>query len=211
MYFLALAVDYDGTIAENGHVTPDTLNAFSRLRQSGRKLLLMAGREVVDLQHACRNLEVFDLIVAENGALLYHPLIGQEVYLAPPPPQLRNKLSEFGVSPISVGRSIIATWQPHEHAVMRAIQETGLEMQITFNKGAVMVLPTNINKASGLRLALRDLDISPLNVVAVGDAENDHAFLAACGCSAAVANTVPSVKREVDIELPRNTAPASRI
>jgi hydroxymethylpyrimidine pyrophosphatase-like HAD family hydrolase/energy-coupling factor transporter ATP-binding protein EcfA2 len=205
VYFLALAVDYDGTIAENGHVTPETLDALSRLRQSGRKLLLVTGREIVDLQHACRNLEVFDLIVAENGALLYDPLTGQEVSLAPPPPQpLLNKLSELGVSPISVGRSIIATWQPHEQAVMQAIRETGLEMQITFNKGAVMVLPANVNKASGLRQALRDLDISPVNVVAIGDAENDHAFLSACGCSAAVANAVPSVKREVDIELPRD-------
>ena len=84
---------------------------------------------------------------------------------------------------------------------MRAIQELGLELQISFNKGAVMVLPTNINKASGLLHALRHLDISPLNIVAAGDAENDHAFLAACGCSAAVANAVPSLKLEVDIQL----------
>ncbi|TCR76701.1 HAD-IIB family hydrolase [Rhizobium sp. BK376] len=205
MYFLALAVDYDGTIAENGHVTQETLEALSRVRQSGRKLLLVTGREIVDLQHACRNLDVFDVIVAENGALLFHPSTGQEVSLAPPPQQqFLNRLSELGVLPISVGRSIVATWQPNEHLVMQAIRETGLEMQITFNKGAVMVLPANVNKASGLRQALRDLDISPLNVVAIGDAENDHAFLATCGCSAAVANAVPSLKREVDIELARD-------
>ncbi|WP_284215344.1 MULTISPECIES: HAD-IIB family hydrolase, partial [Alphaproteobacteria] len=205
MYFLALAVDYDGTIAESGHVAPETFEALSRLRDSGRKLLLVTGREIVDLQHACSNLEVFDLVVAENGAVLYDPSTRNEVALAPPPPTaLLNKLAEYNVTPISVGRSIIATWHPHEQAVMRAIQELGLELQISFNKGAVMVLPTSFNKASGLLHALKHLDISRLNIVAVGDAENDHAFLAACGCSAAVANAVPSLKLEVDIQLQKD-------
>lgn len=205
MYFLALAVDYDGTIAENGHVAPETVEALSRLRGSGRKLLLVTGREVSDLRHACRDLDVFDLIVAENGAVLYHPQDQSETALAPPPPPaLLSRLSELNVVPISAGRSIIATWHPHEEAVMKAIQELGLEMQIIFNKGAVMVLPATVNKASGLRHALKQLDISPLNVVAAGDAENDHAFLAACGCSAAVANAVPSLKQEADIRLSKD-------
>ena len=117
MYFLALAVDYDGTIAENGHVAPETSDALSRLRDSGRKLLLVTGREFVDLQHACNDLALFDFIVAENGAVLYDPNTRSEVALAPPPPTaLLNKLAEYNVSPISVGRSIIATWHPHEQA-----------------------------------------------------------------------------------------------
>ncbi len=64
-----------------------------------------------------------------------------------------------------------------------------------------MVLPANVNKASGLHAALGELDISPLNVVAVGDAENDHAFLRACGCAAAVANALPAVRETADIKL----------
>src|SRR5213075_1974112 len=77
----------------------------------------------------------------------------------------------------------------------------GLELQIIFNKGAVMVLPAGINKAAGMAAALADLGLSAANVVGVGDAENDHAFLQACGCSAAVANALPTVKEECDIVL----------
>jgi hydroxymethylpyrimidine pyrophosphatase-like HAD family hydrolase len=51
-------------------------------------------------------------------------------------------------------------------------------MQVIFNKGAVMILPTGINKATGLAAALSDLKLSPHNVVGIGDAENDHAFSA---------------------------------
>jgi hypothetical protein len=64
-----------------------------------------------------------------------------------------------------------------------------------------MVLPPGINKATGLLAALRELDLSPHNVVAVGDAENDHAFLRACGCAAAVANALPAIKEAADVQL----------
>ena len=66
-----------------------------------------------------------------------------------------------------------------------------------------MVLPTGVNKAAGLLAALRELGLSAHNVVAVGDAQNDHAFLRACGCAAAVANALPTVKANADIKLAR--------
>ena len=56
-----------------------------------------------------------------------------------------------------------------------------------------------VNKASGLAAALETLELSALNVVAAGDAENDHAFLTACGCSVAVSNAIESIKAEADI------------
>ena len=107
------------------------------------------------------------------------------------------------VEPLTVGRSIVATWEPNETTVLEAIRELGLDLQIIFNKGAVMVLPSGMNKAAGLAAALRELELSPHNVVGVGDAENDHAFLRACGCAAAVANALPTVKETADISLAR--------
>src|SRR5207302_6436284 len=101
--------------------------------------------------------------------------------------------------PVSVGRVIVATWQPHEHAVLEAIHELGLELQVIFNKGAVMVLPAGVNKATGLAAALEEMGLSPHNAVGVGDAENDHAFLGLCECSAVVANALPSLKERADL------------
>jgi len=92
------------------------------------------------------------------------------------------------------GRVIIATWSPHETTVLATIRDLGLELQVIFNKGAVMVLPSGVNKATGLAAALTTLGIPAENVVAVGDAENDHALLAAVGLGVAVANAIPSLK-----------------
>jgi hydroxymethylpyrimidine pyrophosphatase-like HAD family hydrolase len=200
MRYLALAADYDGTLAHDGRVDEPTLAALRRLRESGRKLLLVTGRELDDLQETFAHPELFDLIVAENGALLYDPAAKEVKALAPPPPpEFIEELHRRGVAPMSVGHSIVATWEPHEAVVLKTIHDLGLELQVIFNKGAVMVLPSGVNKASGLSVALKTLGLSPHNTVGVGDAENDHAFLALCECAVAVANALPALAERADL------------
>jgi HAD superfamily hydrolase (TIGR01484 family) len=199
MQFLALATDYDGTLAHHGRVDDRTLAALRDLRAAGRKLLMVTGREIPDLQHVFPPIDLFDRIVAENGGLIYRPHTQQECALAPPPPvQFVQELAARGVPRISVGRTIVATWEPHEKTVLDVIHDLGLELQVIFNKGAVMVLPSGVNKATGLAAALAELRLSPEDVVGVGDAENDHAFLQLCGRSVAVANALLSVKEDAD-------------
>ena len=199
MKYVALATDYDGTIAKDGRVSDSTLQSLQRFRQSGRKLILITGRVLNDLESIFSHLNLFDRVVAENGALLYDPNTRETKLLAPPPKQtLVEALTRRGVQPLGVGQAIIATWQPHETEVLQAIRELGLELQVIFNKGAVMVLPSGINKRSGLSAALGALGISRHNVVGVGDAENDHAFLEFCECAVAVSNAHPAVKDTAD-------------
>jgi hydroxymethylpyrimidine pyrophosphatase-like HAD family hydrolase len=195
MHYVALATDYDGTIAHDGAVDDATIAALERLRAGARRLVLVTGRELPDLRRALPRLDLFDLVVAENGALLYRPETREERPLVEPPdPRFVARLRELGVDPLSVGCSIVATWEPNETKVLEAIRELGLELKITFNKGAVMVLPAGVTKASGLEAALDALDLSPLNCVAIGDAENDMAFLDVAGLSVAVANAIPALQ-----------------
>ena len=195
-----MQLDYDGTLAHHGTVDPATIAALERLNSSGRRRLLVTGRELPDLMRVFDRLDLFDVVVAENGALIYVPETQEErPVAAPPPPELVQALRERRVEPLSVGRSLIATWHPNETAVLKCIRDLGLEWQIIFNKGAVMVLPPGVNKATGLAAALEALALSPLNVVAVGDAENDHAFLTASGCGVAVANALDALKETADL------------
>jgi HAD superfamily hydrolase (TIGR01484 family) len=199
MRYLALACDYDGTLATDGRVDARTLRALERARASGRRLLLVTGRQLDDLQSVFSRLDLFDRVVAENGALLYRPSTREETMLAEPPPEaFIAALRERGIDSLSVGRVIVATWQPHETAVLAAIRDLGLEWQVIFNKGAVMALPSGVNKATGLAAALEELGLSARNTVGIGDAENDQAFLSACGCAVAVANALPMLKERAD-------------
>jgi hydroxymethylpyrimidine pyrophosphatase-like HAD family hydrolase len=200
MRYLALCCDYDGTLATQGRVTPDTVRALERLKASGRRVLLVTGRELDDLATVAPPLTLFDFVVAENGALLLEPGTGAQTLLgARPPGSFVAALRERGVGPISVGRVIVATWEPHAEAVREVLHEQGLNHQVVLNKGAVMVLPPGVDKGTGLAAALGRLGLSPHNTVGVGDAENDLPLLAACECGVAVANALPTLKSHADL------------
>jgi len=200
MRFLALATDYDGTLAHDGKTPPFVIEALNRLRSSGRRVILVTGRELPDLQRLLPALGIFDLVVAENGALLYFPQERREMALAEPPPaEFIQDLRDRGISPLSVGTAIVASWETEAARIIESIQAYGLELQLIFNKGALMVLPSGTNKASGLAAALSHLGLSRHNVAGIGDAENDHAFLRFCECSVAVANALPALRQRADL------------
>jgi HAD superfamily hydrolase (TIGR01484 family) len=200
MRYLALACDYDGTLAHDGRVDPETIAALNRTTISGRQLVLVTGRELFDILGIFPEIPIFQRVVAENGAILYRPATGEELPLGPAPPEkFVAELIRRGVAPISVGKTIVATREPHQNTVLEIIHDLGLELQVIFNKGAVMVLPSGVNKATGLNAAIKELGLNLESVVGVGDAENDHAFLEVCGCSVAVSNALPAIKERVDI------------
>jgi hydroxymethylpyrimidine pyrophosphatase-like HAD family hydrolase len=204
--FVALATDYDGTLAEDGAVSAATLAALKRFKAQQGTLILVTGRVLPELQTVFPALDVFDLVVVENGALLYWPKSGEiRPLAAAPPPEFVEKLGRLGVAPISAGHCIVATWEPHDAAVLHAIKELGLDLSIIFNKGAVMILPTGVDKASGLKAAFAALNVAASETIAFGDAENDLPFLKLCGFSVAVGNALDSVKQAADwtTEAPR--------
>ncbi|MGQ0811376.1 MAG: HAD-IIB family hydrolase [Nitrospiraceae bacterium] len=199
MHFVAVAADYDGTLAQDGRVADRTAAALERLLASGRKLILVTGRELDDLLAIFPHITLCERVIAENGALLYRPSTGETKHLGlTPPPMFVAMLRARGVHPLSVGRSIVATIHPHETTVLETIRDVGLELQVIFNKGSVMVLPAGVNKATGLMAALDEMGISPHNVAAIGDGENDHALLRVAEYSVAVANAVPMLKEFAD-------------
>src|SRR5437868_220606 len=123
MRFHALATDYDGTLAHNGSVDGATIAALERLRASGRRIIMVTGREVADLSSVFQRLDLFDVIVAENGALLYFPKERREILLAEPPPeQFVAALRDRRISPLSVGRVVVASWEPQSAKILETIQ-----------------------------------------------------------------------------------------
>src|SRR5215469_18887731 len=124
MRYFVLATDYDGTLAEHGAVHPETLKAMKKLRETGRHIFLVTGRDLPDLISTFPEYETFEQIVAENGALLYEPRTKTETLLAQAPPQqFVNALREKGVHPLSVARVLVATSESQKDKVLDAIRE----------------------------------------------------------------------------------------
>ncbi len=198
MRYLALASDYDETLARHGILADTTARALARFRASGRKAILVTGREVCDLRAVCQRLDLFDLIIGENGAVLVNPLELSRIepLAKAPPPLLAEELRKAGVAPLSCGTVIVATLSDQLGVVRSTISRLKLDLQIILNKGSLMILPSGVNKATGIRHALRVLNIPSERTWAIGDAENDIDFIQSVGYPAAVANALPSVKEK---------------
>jgi hydroxymethylpyrimidine pyrophosphatase-like HAD family hydrolase len=202
MRFKALAVDYDGTLAHDGRVDESTVGALDRARKRGLRNLLVTGRELTSLLNTFERADLFERVVAENGAVLYDPSTSaMDVLAGAPPPAFLTALEQAGV-PFSVGHSIVATVLPYDESMRKIIRSLGLEWHVILNKRAVMALPSVVTKATGLSTALTTLRVSADETVAVGDAENDLPFMQACGLAVAVDNALPVVKDNADVVMP---------
>jgi HAD superfamily hydrolase (TIGR01484 family) len=195
LHYLALAADGDGTLTVGGRMAKRTVQALECVRASGRSLILVTGesrRELAKFPH----LDLFDPVVAENGATLYRPSTGAEKLLCDlPPSRLRRALRRAGVKPLKAGRVVLSTKSSQERRIRATLQHLGLDYQLIRNRHDLLLLPPGIDKATGLAAALKALNLPAHRVVAVGDADNDKALLDFCGVGVAVANAVPLVKQ----------------
>lgn len=192
---VAIASDFDGTIGSDEGAPTSTLAALARFKATGRKLILVTGRPLGELKRVLPEVGLFDIAVIENGGVLYFPQSDTIRALAPGPSQaFAARLRERGVKELAVGTTIVATHADHHQTIAETIRDMSLDLEIILNTDALMVLPTGVHKAYGLAAALAELAISPSNVAAIGDAENDVVFLKYCGYAVAVANALPEVK-----------------
>ena len=198
-YFRAVALDFDGTLAD-GQVAPATLAALTEARARGVRVILVTGRIMSELRAVFPEVdEHIDAVVAENGALLVtHG--GVRLLAAPIGRAVSAALTGRGVAHRS-GQVLIAGAAADEPAALEVVRELGLDCQLVRNRGELMILPAGVTKGTGLLEALGELGLSPHNTIGVGDAENDHSLLDACEVGVAVANAVDALRAHADMML----------
>ncbi|HET8576419.1 MAG TPA: HAD hydrolase family protein [Methylomirabilota bacterium] len=202
MIFKALACDFDGTLASEDRIGPEALEALGHAREAGLRLILVTGRTFFELTRVCERLDLFDAVVAENGAVLYYPAAAMIRDQGPPPTKrLLAELDRRGIS-YQVGRVIIATRRAEEAGVRGALRLAGVDRDLVYNRAALMLLPPSVSKGTGIRQALRFLSISHHDMLAFGDAENDLDLFQAGGWTACPANAVAELKERADWTFP---------
>jgi hydroxymethylpyrimidine pyrophosphatase-like HAD family hydrolase len=196
-----LACDFDGTGATNGRLAPEVASALAAARARGYATLLVTGRVVEDLRIAEVDFTSFDAVVAENGAVLWWPTLGRELKLGTPPSEaFLADLRARGVSFVA-GAIVVGTWDHCLREVVDTIRKHGMASQIAFNRAALMVLPSGIDKAVGVRHALAELGRSERNMIAFGDAENDRPLFELAEIGVAARGAVPGLAAIADDQL----------
>lgn len=206
MKLSAVALDYDGTIARDGNVEPLVLEAVKEAQGRGIVVILVTGRILTDLRRVLPEYELFDAVVAENGAVLSFPKMPKRSLTHPPSQLLLDELSARKVQ-VGFGDCIIEADAVTAPEILEAIRKLGLPLVLQFNRSRVMILPQGVNKATGLREALNTLRLSLHNCIGIGDAENDYVMLDACEVGIAVGWGSKSLRRIAD-EVLEGTGPS---
>lgn len=199
MRYVVLATGFDGTLARDGHCDARSLSTLRALAASGRKLILVTSRQLREVLEAFPEAVLFDYLVAENGAVVHRPAARESEILAPAPSELLvRELRRREVAPVSVGSVTVTTNGEHRDALVDLIERLRLDCYVLDNGATVAVVPTGVNKATGVERVLEDLGLSAHNLVAVGDAENDMALFEIAEHGVAVANASSPLKHVAD-------------
>lgn len=203
MRLRVIALDYDGTIAEDGVLHPDIRDAVALARNSGLFVVIVTGRILRELRRVAGDLSFVDGVVAENGAVILLSNGHRRLLGYPPLPILINELSNREIEFV-VGRCLIDMDAEHAHTVLSIIREHCLPLMLSFNRSRMMVLPQSINKSSGLNQVLDILGTSIHNAIGIGDAENDYELLRSCEYGIAVEWAPDFLKKDADFILRGN-------
>ena len=201
MRYVVLAAGFDGTLAREGRCDERCVDALRELSATGRKLILVTGRELRPLLEIFPEARIFDYIVAENGAVLHRTATRQSEILGQAPPEiLLQELRRQHVSPLSVGSSIITTTIEHADAARAALRKLKLHLdyELVSKDEVLLILPPGVDKASGVSEALRELGLSRHNLIAIGNGENDLPLFAFAEHAVAVSNSSDAVKQAAD-------------
>ncbi len=198
MKLAAFALDYDGTISRDGTLDPAVRDAIAAVRREGILVILVTGRRLADLARVAGDLTCFDVIVAENGAVLHFPISGRHVVLGHAPSKtVLDDLTRRSVQ-VLAGECVLECDQASAPLVLEVIRRLEQPLVLAFNRSRLMILPPAIAKSTGLRQALFELRVSIHNTIGIGDAENDHDLLDACEVGAAVAWGSPALRVVAD-------------
>ncbi|HET92088.1 MAG TPA: response regulator [Chloroflexi bacterium] len=196
-----LACGIEGTLSKDGVVDDETWKMLHQAKAAGLSIILVTGQTLDVLTATTEYTRLCEAIVAEDGAVVYFP---RRDAIALPfgrlAPSVIHHLESLTI-PLQRGKAIITTHVPHDMAILNALRQIGGGATVEYNRGAVMVLPPGATKGTGLCYALQEMGYSPHNVVACGDAENDHSLLEMAELAVAVSNAHPDIQARADVQL----------
>jgi hypothetical protein len=201
VHLTVFACDFDGTLADEGQVDPATWDALRAARMAGMVHILVTGRALDSIIGSGPFEELFEAIVAENGAVVQ---LTRRNKVALPFGALDARLVQQWHAmdlPMEWGLAIAATVKPHDEVLLRTLRTSRACATVVYNRNAAMFLPPGATKGSGLLYALEELGYSAHNVLACGDAENDRSLFEVAEMGVAVANATPDLRSAADVVL----------
>jgi len=202
-----VATDIDGTLTDNKYyLNIKAINAIRELEALGIKVVLVTGNSFPAASTLAHYIGTSGPVVAENGCVIGNKW---EPILLADPPENRDEIIEemlslgFRIAPSTRFKYIDLGFKRTEKTknlpvdyIKKHLKDKGYgDFYVTDSGFAVHIAPRAIDKAYGLKEALKLIKVKPDNVIYIGDGENDIPVMRLVGFSVAVGNAPNSVKK----------------
>ena len=198
----AIAVDIDGTITDkNRKICINAINAIRKAEKNGYPVILVTGNILCAARMVAIMVGTSGGIVGENGGIIQtrkRELVLGNIEKCKPAYQFlkskyevhKTEFSDLRLSEIAIRREIDV------NIVKGTVKDFDVEVYDT--KFAIHLTDPLINKGKSLEMVAKDMGISPDEILAVGDSENDLEFLEVAGLKVAVSNADEELKKNID-------------
>ena len=199
---IKLAVfDLDGTLCDYGKgVKKEDLNLLKEIESSSVQIAICSGKPIYYLCGFCRQLGIVSpILIGENGGSIQFgiDLPPKFFYHAPIPEEAAESISFFKEE---IMKALPHLWcQPNEFEFspffLERYEADVIEKIIAENQDRIKginiyrhpdcfdFIANNVSKGSGLRLVCEKLNISPEDIIAVGNDANDYEMFKFSGIS----------------------------
>lgn len=200
------AVDIDGTITENGGGVIH-LAALAKLRyleKLGYNVIYVTGRSSVEAYVLAVFGGTTRIAVGENGGAITvapqeHRLLARKEKCVEGYEVLKKSIDGVQTKPVFPRMTevvLLRTFDLKEG--QKILDERGFSLYLSDSKYAFHINEKGVDKASGLKEALKMLKADPEETVAIGDSETDVPMYDICGCSIALGHAEENVKKKAD-------------
>lgn len=198
----AIAVDIDGTITDqNRKICVNAINALRKAEDNGYPIILVTGNVLCAAKMVAVMVGTSGGIVSENGGFIQtrkkNSVLGNinkckpaYNFLKSKYPVEKTEFSNIRLSEIAIVRNIDV------NIVKETVKDFNVEVYDT--KFAIHLTDPEVNKGKSLEIVAKDMGITPDEIMAIGDSENDLEFLEVAGFKVAVANADKELKENTD-------------
>ncbi len=195
----ALAVDIDGTLADDRRrVSLEAVAALRKVQDSGIQVMLASGN-VLPIAYGLSNyLGLTGPIIAENGGIVFHCgkvwTLGDQEKPKEAYEHLRKEME--------AERLFTDKWRETEVGLRREVDLEkvkrvleGWDVEVETTGWAVHIMSKGMNKLVGVRKAAELMNLTVMDIAAIGDSDNDEMMIRECGWGIAVGNAFDGTKR----------------
>ncbi len=207
----AIITDYEQTITDkmpgdDFNETDIDRGMLRSMRKLNIDLILATGRNIRYVKRMCKKFTGWRCIVAENGAVIYFPATKKTItintyYMT----RAKKLIKNLNLPGTMAGKVIVRARAVDEQLIKEKLGKLNEKVSIIKNANEIMIVPINVDKGLGLRIAMRYLNIDMDKTIVIGNGENSQSMFMNPGIKIALSNAAEKLKKLAD-HVTKNTS-----